>query len=102
MPIKPSQLDKIFKALADRNRRFIVQRLCRGSAQVSELASLLPMALPSALQHLDVLEASGIVRSEKVGRIRTCWIDADALTAAVDWIESRKRSLHRHAREDWR
>ncbi len=67
-------LDPLFHALADPTRRAIVERLSRGSASVSELAQPFAMSLPAVIQHLQVLETSSLVRSEKVGRIRTCRI----------------------------
>ena len=72
-------LDRVFHALADPSRRAIVQRLCRGPASVSELARPLAMALPTVLQHLDVLEMSRLIRSEKAGRVRTCHLEPAAL-----------------------
>lgn len=89
---QPAPLDLMFQALADPTRRVIVERLCRGSASVSELAKPLAMSLPAVMQHLQVLEASGLVRSEKVGRVRTCHIEEEALTMAEKWI-SERRSL---------
>ena len=83
-------LDQLFRALADPARRLIVERLSRGPAPVSELARPLPMSLPSAMQHLGVLEAAGLVRSEKVGRVRTCSIEAGALSQAEQWINARR------------
>ena len=65
-------LDLTFQALADPTRRGMLERLTRGPATVSELAEPLPMSLPAVVQHLKVLEASGLVQSEKVGRVRTC------------------------------
>jgi DNA-binding transcriptional ArsR family regulator len=65
-------LDLMFQALADPSRRIIVERLCAGPASVSELAQPLAMSLPSVMQHLQLLEGSGLIRSEKVGRVRTC------------------------------
>ena len=75
-----ADLDRLFQALADPARRAMVERLARGPAPVSELARPLPMSLPSAMQHLSVLEAAGLVRSEKVGRVRTCAIAPGAPT----------------------
>jgi DNA-binding transcriptional ArsR family regulator len=72
-------VDRVFHALADPNRRVIVERLSRGPASVSELARPLPMSLPTVVQHLHVLEASGLVRSEKIGRVRTCRVEPAAL-----------------------
>ena len=83
-------LDRLFHALADPARRAMVERLSRGPAPVSELARPLPMSLPSAMQHLGVLEAAGLVRSEKIGRVRTCSIDPHALSQAERWINARR------------
>jgi DNA-binding transcriptional ArsR family regulator len=83
-------LDGLFHALADPARRSMVERLSRGPAPVSELARPLPMSLPAAMQHLAVLEAAGLVRSEKIGRVRTCAIDPRALSAAERWIHARR------------
>jgi DNA-binding transcriptional ArsR family regulator len=85
-----ADLDRLFHALADPARRAIVERLSRGPAPVSELARPLPMSLPSAMQHLGVLAAAGLVRSEKVGRVRTCAIEPRALSQAVQWINARR------------
>ena len=90
MPNQSSDLDRLFHALADPARRAMVERLSRGPAPVSELARPLPMSLPSVMQHLGVLEAAGLVRSAKVGRVRTCAIDANALSQAEQWINSRR------------
>ncbi len=79
-------LDLAFQALADPSRRAMVERLSRGAASVSELAKPLAMSLPAVMQHLAVLESSGLVRSEKVGRVRTCRIDPAALAAAEHWF----------------
>jgi len=68
----------------------MVERLSRGPAAVSELARPLPMSLPSVMQHLTVLEAAGLVRSEKMGRVRTCAIDPRALSQAEQWINARR------------
>jgi DNA-binding transcriptional ArsR family regulator len=83
-------LDGVFQALADPTRRIMVERLARGPASVSELAKPLPMSLSAVVQHLQILEASGLVRSEKAGRVRTCRIDAAALKSAEDWIAGRR------------
>ena len=83
-------LDRLFHALADPARRAIVERLTRGPAPVSELARPLPMSLPAAMQHLGVLEDAGIVRSEKVGRVRSCAIEPQALSQAEQWINARR------------
>jgi DNA-binding transcriptional ArsR family regulator len=83
-------LDRLFHALADPARRAIVEQLSRGPATVSELARPLPMSLPAAMQHLGVLEAAGLVRSEKLGRVRTCAIEPKALSLAEQWINARR------------
>jgi DNA-binding transcriptional ArsR family regulator len=89
------ELDRLFHALADPARRAMIERLSRGPAAVSELAEPLPMSLPSAMQHLGVLEAAGLVRSEKIGRVRTCRIEPRALTRAERWINERRQSWER-------
>lgn len=85
-------LDRVFHALADPSRRGMVERLSRGPASVSELARPLAMSLAAVVQHLQVLEASGLVRSEKVGRVRTCRIEPSALRTAEHWISERRSS----------
>jgi DNA-binding transcriptional ArsR family regulator len=90
-----ADLDLMFAALADGSRRSIVERLSRGPASVKELAEPLPMSLPAVLQHLHVLETSGLVRSQKVGRVRTCRLEPAALQSAEQWIADR-RSLWAH------
>lgn len=85
----PPDLDRAFSALSDPTRRAIVGRLCEGPASVSELAAPFDLALPSLLKHVRVLEESGLVTSEKVGRVRTCRVEPQALRATEAWI-------HRH------
>jgi DNA-binding transcriptional ArsR family regulator len=89
---QPSPLDLAFQALADPARRGMVERLCRGPASVSELGRPLDMTLSAVVQHLAVLEASGLVRSEKAGRVRTCRIDTKVLRSAEHWISERRAS----------
>ena len=79
-------IDGIFRALADPTRRSVVERLNRSPASVSELAEPLDMTLSAVVQHLAVLEASGLVRSQKTGRVRTCRIEPKALQGAR-WYE---------------
>ena len=83
-------LDLAFQALADPSRRAMVDRLSHGPASVSELAKPLAMSLPAVMQHLAVLEASGLVKSQKVGRVRTCSIEPKALSRAETWIAERR------------
>jgi DNA-binding transcriptional ArsR family regulator len=90
LPNQRAELDLVYQALADPTRRWIVERLARGPATVSELAEPHDMSLPAVLQHLGLLEASGLVRSEKVGRVRTCTIEPARLRAAEDWIAARR------------
>jgi DNA-binding transcriptional ArsR family regulator len=85
-------IDQVFQALADPSRRIIVEQLSRGPASVSELAAPLPMSLPAVVQHLQVLESTGLVTSEKVGRTRTCRIEPAALRPVEQWIADRRRS----------
>ena len=79
-------LDRMFHALADPTRRAVVMRLTAGPASVSELARPLSMSLPSVVQHLQVLEASGLIQTEKAGRVRTCRMAPLALAAAERWL----------------
>ncbi len=83
-------LDLVFQALADPTRRDIVERLTRGPASVTELARPIDMSLPGVMQHLAVLEASGLVRSQKVGRVRTCTVEPSVLRGAERWISERR------------
>ncbi|HET7228726.1 MAG TPA: metalloregulator ArsR/SmtB family transcription factor [Longimicrobium sp.] len=91
----PPALDLVFQALADPTRRAMVERLTRGPASVSALAEPLRMSLPAVMQHLQVLEASGLVRTEKVGRVRTCRIEPATLRTAEEWIHERRTSWER-------
>lgn len=88
-------LDLAYQALSDPTRRAMVERLARGPASVSELAEPFPMSMSAVVQHLKVLEASGLVTSEKVGRIRTCRVEAQAITAAERWLNDRRKSVER-------
>jgi DNA-binding transcriptional ArsR family regulator len=83
-------LDLLFQALADPSRRRMIDRLSRGSASVSELAAPLDMSLPAVQQHLNVLEASGIVSTKKIGRVRSCSLEPEALSLAQQWIADRR------------
>jgi DNA-binding transcriptional ArsR family regulator len=85
-----ADLDTVFRALADPGRRIMVERLTRGPATVTELARPLDMSLTAVLQHVQVLEASGLVRSRKAGRTRTCRIDLAVLRSAEAWISQRR------------
>jgi DNA-binding transcriptional ArsR family regulator len=83
-------LDTLFHALADTTRRGIVQQLGRGVATVSELASPFDMALPSFMKHIRVLESSGLIVSQKVGRVRTCKLKPERLAAIEKWYDDQR------------
>jgi DNA-binding transcriptional ArsR family regulator len=95
MPNRHRELDQVFHALADPSRRSMVERLVRSPASVSQLAAPLDMSLPAVVQHLGVLEAAGVVVSEKVGRVRTCRLQPDALRFAEDWLGSQRTGWER-------
>jgi len=90
------ELDRVFQALADGTRRELVERLIRGPASVGELAKPFAMSLPAVMQHLQVLEACGLVRSEKVGRVRTCHIEPAVLRLAENWISRQRTAWERN------
>lgn len=81
-----ADLDRTFSALADPTRRAIVGHLCDGPKSVSELTEPFDLAMPSLLKHVRVLERSGLVRSEKIGRVRTCRLEPGALRATEAWL----------------
>jgi DNA-binding transcriptional ArsR family regulator len=89
------RLDEVFQALADPTRRAIVARLVRGPASVSELAAPLTMSMPAVLGHLRVLQASGLVRTTKTGRVRTCELEPRVLRTAERWIVERRTEWER-------
>lgn len=88
-------LDRRLAALADPTRRAIIERLAEGEATVSELASPLAMSLPAVLKHLGVLEDAGLMRSRKVGRVKTCRLEARALDPVAAWVEERSEIWNR-------
>jgi DNA-binding transcriptional ArsR family regulator len=92
---KHSTLDLTFQALADSTRRSILAELTKGPSSVSKLARPLAMSLPAVMQHLAVLEDSGLVRSRKIGRVRTCRIEPKALSLAEQWINQRRLEWER-------
>jgi DNA-binding transcriptional ArsR family regulator len=85
------EVDLIFQALGDPTRRLMLDRLSHGPVSVSELARPLEMSLPAVVQHLHVLEGSGLVRSRKVGRVRTCSLEPAAVRRAESWLSQRRR-----------
>ena len=88
-------LDRAFQALADPTRRAMVERLAQGPVSVSELKAPFLMSLPAVMQHLAVLETSGLVVTQKSGRVRTCRINPAALAEAERWIAERRREWER-------
>jgi DNA-binding transcriptional ArsR family regulator len=92
----PINLDRVFQALADPTRRGMLERLGRAPATVSELAAPIAISLAAVVQHVQILEASGLVRTEKIGRTRTCHIDTNTLAAAEQWLEARRSQWNTH------
>ena len=90
-----SDLDRVFHALADPGRRLMLERLSQGPASVSELGRPLSMSLAAVVQHVQVLEASGLVQSQKLGRTRTCSLDPVTLRSAERWISERRSLIER-------
>jgi DNA-binding transcriptional ArsR family regulator len=88
-------LDRVFQALADPTRRSMVERMAKGPVSVSELARPFAMTLVAVIQHLRVLEESGLVHSDKRGRVRTCRIEPAALRSAERWISERRTTWER-------
>lgn len=91
MPKEFLKIEQIFCALGDSTRRAVVEHLSSGPAAVKELAAPFTMALPSFTQHLGVLEKSGLVRSEKSGRVRTYYLVPKRLKAAESWLETNRK-----------
>ena len=90
-----ADLDRVFHALADPSRRVMLERLSAGPASVSELGRPLPMSLAAVVQHVQILEASGLVRTQKLGRIRTCSLNSVTLRSAEGWISERRTFVER-------
>jgi DNA-binding transcriptional ArsR family regulator len=90
-----ADLDRVFHALADPGRRLMLERLDRGPASVSELGKPLSMSLAAVVQHVQILEASGLVRTEKVGRTRTCSLNPATLRSAEHWMSERRGLVER-------
>ena len=93
--LKYEPVDDIFRALGDSTRRELVERLVQGPATVSGLAKPLDMTLSAVVQHLAVLGACGLVRSEKVGRTRTCQLEPAGLQLAQDWFAGQRAAWQR-------
>ena len=95
MPSIKPDIDRLFHALGDPTRRLMVERLSEGPISVSQLAEPLDMTLAAVVQHLQILEESGLVRTEKIGRVRTCSIEPAGLSAAARWIGDRRSTWER-------
>jgi DNA-binding transcriptional ArsR family regulator len=87
---KKANVHRVFHALGDPTRRMILEKLTAGPVSVSQLAVPLKMTLAAVVQHLQILEESGLVRTEKLGRVRTCQIDPAGLSVAEEWIADRR------------
>jgi DNA-binding transcriptional ArsR family regulator len=92
---KKPNVDRVFHALGDPTRRAIVEKLSEGPISVSRLAEPLDITLAAVVQHLQVLEESGLVQTEKIGRVRTCRIEPAGLSAAEQWIADRRSRWER-------
>src|SRR5712671_393892 len=95
MPSQRVSIERVFYALGDPTRRAIVAKLSKGPISVSRLAKPLAITLAAVLQHVQVLEESGLVHTEKVGRVRTCSIEPAGLSVAEQWIEDCRSSWER-------
>jgi DNA-binding transcriptional ArsR family regulator len=90
VPKRNLEHSQIFHALADSTRRAVIERLCQGEATVSELAAPFKMALPSFVQHLGVLEKSGLVCSSKTGRVRTYRLESAVIKEVETWLGTQR------------
>jgi DNA-binding transcriptional ArsR family regulator len=90
MSAQSEKIDRVFHALGDPTRRAMMERLSTGPVSVSRLAEPFGMSLAAVVQHLQILEESGLVRTEKIGRVRTCSIDPRGLAIAANWIGERR------------
>jgi DNA-binding transcriptional ArsR family regulator len=95
MPGKKPNIDRVFHALGDPTRRAILEKLSDGPISVSRLAEPLDITLAAVVQHLQVLEESGLVQTEKLGRVRTCSIAPAGLAVAAQWIADRRSTWER-------
>lgn len=95
MPARKIDIGRVFHALGDPTRRALVEKLSKGPASVSQLAGPLAITLAAVVQHMQVLEESGLVRTEKTGRVRTCRIEPAGLSAAERWIADRRSTWER-------
>jgi DNA-binding transcriptional ArsR family regulator len=95
IPNREASIDRVFHALGDPTRRAIMEKLSEGPISVSKLAEPLVITLAAVVQHLQILEESGLVRTEKTGRVRTCRIEPEGLAVAGKWIENRRTTWER-------
>ena len=95
MPQPKPEIDRIFHALGDPTRRALMEKLSDGPTSVSKLAEPLSITLAAVVQHLQVLEESGLVQTEKTGRVRTCRIESAGLSIAQQWINDRRSTWER-------
>lgn len=95
MPVPRANVDLVFQALGDPTRRGILEKLSEGPVSVSRLAEPLEITLAAVVQHLQVLEESGLVHTEKLGRVRTCRIEPSGLAVAEQWIADRRSTWER-------
>jgi DNA-binding transcriptional ArsR family regulator len=95
MPRKKPDIDRVFQALGDPTRRAILEKLSQGPISVSRLAEPLDITLAAVVQHLQVLEESGLVQTEKTGRVRTCRIEPAGFSVAAEWISDRRSTWER-------
>ncbi|MEO8596980.1 MAG: metalloregulator ArsR/SmtB family transcription factor [Candidatus Solibacter sp.] len=95
MASRKFDIDRIFQALGDPTRRALLEKLGDGPVSVSRLAEPLAISLAAVVQHLQVLEESGLVKTAKSGRVRTCSIDPDGLAVAMQWLGDRRSSWAR-------
>ncbi len=84
-------LDRIFYALSDHSRRAIIEELSKKEASVSELGQPLKMSMAAVVQHIQILEESGLIRTQKTGRVRTCRIEPRSLEVIEGWLSQRRR-----------
>lgn len=88
-------ISRIFHALSDNSRRAMVENLSRGPLSISQLAEPLDMSLAAVVQHVNLLESCGLIKTHKQGRVRTCEIEASALTVAEEWLQERRKLWER-------
>ena len=95
MPDPAITIDRVFHALGDPTRRTIVEMLSEGPSSVTRLATPLGITLTAVVQHLQILEESGLVHSEKIGRVRTCRLEQAGFAALEQWIHDRRSAWER-------